>query len=67
MFEIGDSLPDTKLGFALDGVDMVIHAAAHVHLLDESSVDPQAEFRRDNVEGPLSLARQTAAVGGRRQ
>ena len=51
---------------ALQGVDVVIHAAARVHIMSEDAINPLAEYRRVNVEGTMSLARQAAAAGVRR-
>lgn len=51
---------------ALQGVDVVIHAAARAHIMREESLDPLAEYRRVNVEGTLNLACQAAAAGVRR-
>lgn len=51
---------------ALKDVDVVIHAAARVHVMKEVSADPLAAFREINVEGTLNLARQSAAAGVRR-
>ena len=51
---------------ALSGVSVVVHCAARVHVMSETSVNPLAEFRRVNVEGTLSLARQAAKEGARR-
>lgn len=51
---------------ALKGVDVVIHLAARVHVMDDTAADPLAEFRRVNVQGTLNLARQAAAEGVRR-
>lgn len=51
---------------ALNGVDVVIHAAARAHIMREEALDPLAEYRRVNVEGTLNLARQAAAAGVRR-
>ena len=45
---------------ALQGVDVVIHAAARAHIMREEALDPLAEYRRVNVEGTLNLARQAA-------
>lgn len=59
-----DANTDWKLG--LDGVEVVIHSAARVHVMNEQSSDPLAEFRKVNVEGTLNLARQAAAAGVRR-
>jgi nucleoside-diphosphate-sugar epimerase len=50
----------------LAGCASVVHAAARVHVMNEVSGDPLAEFRRVNVEGSLALARQAAASGVRR-
>lgn len=51
---------------ALQGVDVVIHAAARVHVMDERSLDPLAAFRAVNVEATRHLARQAAAAGVKR-
>jgi len=51
---------------ALAGVDVVVHAAARVHVMRETAGDPLAEFRAVNIEGTLNLARQAAAAGVRR-
>lgn len=62
-----DSLgPDTDWSEALPGNQVVIHAAARAHILNESVADPLAEFRKVNVAGTLALARQAATVGVRR-
>lgn len=57
---------DTDWQQVLDGADVVIHSAARVHVMHEHTPDPLAEFRKVNVEGTLSLARQAAAAGVRR-
>jgi nucleoside-diphosphate-sugar epimerase len=51
---------------ALDGVDAVIHLAARVHVMNDTSTDPLAEFRKVNVLGTENLARQAARVGVKR-
>jgi nucleoside-diphosphate-sugar epimerase len=51
---------------ALKDVEVVIHLAARVHVMDEQSADPLSEFRRVNVDGSLNLARQAASAGVRR-
>ena len=51
---------------ALQGVDVVIHAAARAHVMREEALDPLTEYRRVNVQGTSNLARQTAAAGVRR-
>lgn len=57
---------DTDWKTALQGADVVIHAAARVHGMKESAADPLAAFRAVNVEGTLNLARQAAAAGVKR-
>ena len=56
----------TDWATALSDVTVVIHAAARVHVMRETSGDPLAEFRAANVEGTLALARQAADAGVRR-
>jgi nucleoside-diphosphate-sugar epimerase len=51
---------------ALQGVDVVIHAAARAHVMREDALDPLAEYRRVNVQGTSNLALQAAAAGVRR-
>lgn len=51
---------------ALASVQVVVHAAARVHVMNDASSDPLAEFRRVNVAGTLRLARQAAEAGVRR-
>lgn len=51
---------------ALVRCDSVVHLAARVHVMNEDSCDPLAEFRHVNVEGTLNLARRAAEVGVRR-
>ncbi len=51
---------------ALQGVDVVIHAAARAHVMREEALDPLTEYRRVNVKGTSNLARQAAAAGVRR-
>ncbi|AFY66781.1 NAD-dependent epimerase/dehydratase family protein [Geitlerinema sp. PCC 7407] len=47
----------------LEGVTEVVHLAARAHILRDDAADPEAEFRRVNVEGTLNLARQCAQAG----
>jgi len=51
---------------ALAGIDVVVHAAARVHVMRERHDEPLAAFRRVNVAGTLRLAQEAAAVGVRR-
>ena len=66
------SIPFTNLDVvfnwrdALKGVDVVVHSAARVHVMNDVSADPLTAFRKVNVDGTLNLARQSAAAGVRR-
>ncbi|MBV7479902.1 SDR family oxidoreductase [Pseudomonas sp. PDM31] len=57
---------DTDWSQALDQVQVVIHSAARVHVMNDTESDPLEAFRKVNVEGTLSLARQAASLGARR-
>ncbi|EJM31972.1 MULTISPECIES: UDP-glucose 4-epimerase family protein [Pseudomonas] len=50
----------------LAGVQVVVHAAARVHVMHEVAHDALAEFRRVNVDGTLQLARSAAQAGVKR-
>ena len=63
---IGDLSSETDWTSALRNVEQVVHLAARVHVMDDKSLDPLAEFRSVNVEGTAALARQAAAAGVRR-
>jgi len=63
---VGDLSPEVEWKEAVSGVEVVIHTAARVHVMNDSLVDPLTEFRRVNVEGTLRLARQAADAGVRR-
>ncbi|VVP74777.1 UDP-glucose 4-epimerase family protein [Pseudomonas fluorescens] len=63
---VGDLSHATDYNDALIGVDVVVHAAARVHVINEKESDPLAMFRSVNVEGTLNLARQAANHGVKR-
>ena len=63
---LGDLSPDTDWQPGLSGADVLVHAAARVHVMADTAANPLAEFRRVNVQGTLNLARQAAAAGVRR-
>ena len=56
----------TDWQLALENQEVLIHLAARVHVMKESSKDPLADFRTVNVAGSLNIARQAAAAGVRR-
>jgi len=65
-FAVGDIDGHTDFSEALAEVDVVIHAAARVHIMRDEVDDPLAEYRKVNVEGTLNLARQAVAAAVRR-
>lgn len=65
-FEIGDLSAEIDWSKVLQGVEVVVHTAARVHIMNDSVVDPIAEFRRVNTAATLTLARQAAMSGVKR-
>jgi nucleoside-diphosphate-sugar epimerase len=63
---VGDIGDATEWGPALDGVDVVFHLAARVHVMKDRSADPLADFRRVNVLGSERLAHAAVRAGVRR-
>lgn len=57
---------DTGWAGALQGVQVVIHLAARVHVMKDDAADPLAEFLRVNLQGTENLARQAAQAGVKR-
>lgn len=50
----------------LQSVEVVIHTAARVHVMQEQLANPLGAYRETNVEGTLNLARQAAKAGIKR-
>jgi nucleoside-diphosphate-sugar epimerase len=63
---VGEIDGETNWTDALRNVDRVIHLAARVHVMSESSENPLAEFRRVNVDGTRYLAECAAKEGVKR-
>ena len=51
---------------ALENVDVVVHCAARVHIMDDVVSDSLNEFRAVNTLGTLNLAKQAAQAGVKR-
>lgn len=64
-YQLGDINATTDWSAALD-VDVVVHAAARVHVMNDQAHDPLTLFREINTAGTLNLARQAARAGVRR-
>lgn len=63
---VGNIDGTTDYSAALNGVDVVVHAAARAHIMRDEVFDPLAEYRKVNVEGTLNLAKQAVAAGVKR-
>lgn len=50
----------------LEGVDVLVHCAARVHIMSDASSDPLSEYRSVNVAGTLKLAESAAGSGVKR-
>jgi len=64
--QVGEIGPGTEWQEALAGVTCVIHLAARVHVMRETTTDPAVEFHRVNTAGTERLAHQAAAAGVQR-
>lgn len=63
---VPDLTADTDWTAALAGIDAIVHAAARVHVMDDSAIDSLAECRRVNTAATLRLAQQAIDAGVRR-
>lgn len=57
---------ETSWDNSLAGIDTVVHLAARVHIMEDTSSDPLSEFRRINVDGTARLARESVKMGVKR-
>lgn len=63
---VGDIHGETSWVPFLEGIEVVVHLAARVHVLRDSFRDPWPLFRRVNTEGTIRLAEECAKAGVRR-
>lgn len=63
---IPDLGSDVDWSNALANIEVVIHCAARVHVMNDQAADSLTEYRKVNVDGTLCLARQAAEAGVRR-
>jgi len=64
--EIGDLSETTDWADTFVDIDIVIHTAARVHIMDDDVADPLKEFRKVNVQATHDLASKAAADGVKR-
>ncbi|MGR5246768.1 UDP-glucose 4-epimerase family protein [Vibrio sp. PNB23_22_6] len=58
--------PNSDFSEVLEGVNVIIHLAARVHIMGDSTSNPLQEYRHVNTLGTLNLARQAALFGVKR-
>ena len=63
---IGNIAPDIDWSESLMEIEVVVHLAGRVHVMNDTSVNPLDEFRIVNVAGTVRLAREAAKAGVRR-
>jgi nucleoside-diphosphate-sugar epimerase len=59
---VGDIGPETSWRPALSGIDAVVHLAARAHVMRDTAEDPEAAYRRINVEATRRLAEEAVAA-----
>jgi len=59
---VGDIGPDTMWRTALSGINAVVHLAARAHVMRETADDPEAAYRRVNVEATRRLVEEAVAA-----
>jgi nucleoside-diphosphate-sugar epimerase len=65
-FKVADIGSETNWIAALQDIDVVVHLAARVHVMNDKALDPLESFRKVNTAGTFNLARQAAAAGVKR-
>ena len=66
LYHIPEIGPGNDWSQVVSGAEIIIHLAARVHVMKDSSSDPLADFRRINTAGTQNLAEQAAAAGVKR-
>lgn len=65
-FYQGEIKADTDFNVFVQDVEVLIHCAARVHIMNDKSLNPIGKFREVNTYGTLNLARQAADAGVKR-
>ena len=63
---VGDINPHTNWTNSLFGVDVVIHLAARVHVMNDVALDPLEEYRNANTLATIHLAQEASKAGVKR-
>ncbi len=64
--DLGEIEGEGSMKATVSGVDVVVHAAARVHMMQDRSANPLAEFRKLNRDTTLTLAELAADEGVKR-
>ena len=64
--DLGEIEGQVAIKATFSGVDVVVHAAARVHMIQDRSANPLAEFRKLNRDMTLALAELAADEGVKR-
>lgn len=64
--QIGSIGPNTDWKDFLTEINIIIHLAARVHILQDTDIDPLLAFRKVNLQGTERLAQQAAQAGVKR-
>ncbi|MGR5116748.1 UDP-glucose 4-epimerase family protein [Photobacterium damselae] len=62
-YDLTKGLSDNK---SLQNIDVLIHCAARVHIMDDVSTNPLDDYREVNTRGTLNLAKQAVKTGVKR-
>ena len=65
-FIYDDFQPSSKWQSALTNIEVVIHCAARIHVLNDQSSEPLTAYREVNTQGTLELAKQALEAGVKR-
>lgn len=66
VINIGEINQATHWQEILSGCSIVVHTAARVHITKDCAVNPLKEYRKINVDGTITLAKQAVAAGVKR-
>ena len=66
LIEVGSINRNTDWRKILDAVDVIVHTAARVHIMSDSSPDPLAYYKETNMFATINLAKQAAELGVKR-
>jgi len=63
---VGEIDAHTNWSQAVKGMDVIVHLAARVHVMNDQADNPLVEFRKINLDGTRSLAEAAAKAGVKR-